>query len=104
MKVNNIFKNIPRDLPEELIENITSSKNIKIERIISKGRSTNKDFWYNQDKDEFVLLLQGEAELLFESGLVKMNKGDYLIIPKHKKHQVKSTSNKEETIWLTVFY
>ncbi len=102
IEVKNIFSNIPDSLPNELIEQLVISKDCKIERIISKGHATPKGKWYNQDKDEFALVLKGSAELKFEKSLVKMKEGDYIIIPAHAKHRVEKTD--KETIWLTVFY
>lgn len=106
MEVKNIFSNILQSVPEEIFENLTSSKNCKIERIISRGHTTLAKKWYNQDKNEFVLILQGNAELLFEekNELVKMKEGDYVNIPAHKKHRVEKTSTEKETIWLVIHY
>ena len=36
--------------------------------------------------------------------LITLKKGDYLNIPAHVKHRVERTSEKEETIWLAIFY
>jgi cupin 2 domain-containing protein len=105
MRVNNFFENIPNILPEELIEEIYSSPDFKIERIISDGHSSPKDFWYDQDKNEFVFLVGGSAEIMFEDEQnIKLNPGDYLIIPAHKKHRVEKTDPVQKTFWLTVFY
>ena len=60
----NIFKNIPEQLPEERFECLFNRENIKLERIISKGHSTPAGHWYDQDDDEWVMLLQGQAILL----------------------------------------
>ncbi|MBZ0184398.1 MAG: cupin domain-containing protein [Melioribacteraceae bacterium] len=104
-KVNNIYKNIPSDIPEELFEIISEKDNIKIERIISDGHSTPDDYWYDQDKDEFVILLKGNAVLLFENDeRVDLSEGDYVVIPKHCRHKVLSTSKETKTIWLAVHY
>ena len=104
--IKNIFSNIPDNLPDELIEIISKNRDIKIERIVSRGHKSNGDFWYDQDKNEFVFLVSGEAKLRFENEdkIIKIKKGDYLIIHAHKKHRVEWTSTKEETIWLTVHY
>ena len=102
MEVKNIFSNIPKFLQNELIEQLAIAKNCKIERIISPKLSAPKEEWYDQDKDEFVLVLKGSAELRFEKSLVRMKEGDYIIIPAHAKHRVEKTD--KETIWLTVFY
>ncbi len=105
MEIKNIFENIPQKLEEELFETLAQKGKFKIERIISEGQTTPENQWYDQDEDEFVLLLQGKAELLFEDGeKVKMQKGDYVIIPAHKKHRVVFTSKDEKCVWLTVFY
>ncbi len=102
MKVNNIFSNVPKSLPKELIQSLVKTKKCRIERIISKSHKTSKGKWYNQNKNEFVLILKGKATLLFKNKKIKMKKGDYLIIPKYQKHRVEKTGI--ETIWLAVFY
>ena len=65
-KQNNIFSKIPGNIPEEIIEDILNTDNLKIERIISKGHISPEDFWYDQVTHEWVLLLQGKARLVFE--------------------------------------
>ena|SRR3989344_51548 len=102
MTLKNIFSDIPESLPKELIETILDSSNCKIERIVSKNHKTKAGKWYNQDKNEFILILKGNAELRFENDLAKMKEGDYLIIPAHRRHRVEKTS--KETIWLAIFY
>lgn len=105
MKMKNLFENIPSSIPEELFEEIDSTDDIKIERIISHGHSSPKDFWYDQDKNELVFLLLGSGVIEFEDGRkVKLNPGDYLKINAHKKHRVAETSKNEKTIWLAVHY
>ncbi|MEE9612848.1 MAG: hypothetical protein V3W19_16465, partial [Desulfatiglandales bacterium] len=66
MELKNIFNRIPKDIPKEIFEEIVSAKNCRIQRIISKGQSTPDGQWYDQDQDEWVILLQGSAGLLFE--------------------------------------
>ena len=61
-----IFADIPEQLPEELFECILKQDNVVIERIVSKGHVTPTGQWYDQNRDEWVLLLQGQATLLFE--------------------------------------
>ena len=105
IKLKNIFEFIPEDLEEEYVEKLVESKNIKIERIVSHGHKSPNDFWYDQKQNEFVILIQGYAELLFEDGTrVKMGKGDYLNIPAHAKHRVEFTDPNEHTYWIAVFY
>lgn len=101
---NNFFDNIPSSLPEEIFEAIIQTKNIKIERIISKGQKSEDGFWYDQDQAEFVLLLKGKARIQFEEQTVELAAGDYLNIAAHQKHRVDWTTPDEETLWLAVFY
>ncbi len=101
---NNIFSEIPTELSEEIFQTIIESEPIKIERIISKGQKSEDGFWYDQDQSEFVIVLQGSAQLEFEDKTIDLEKGDYINIRAHQKHRVKWTSPKEETIWLAVFY
>ena len=103
--INNIFKNLPTNLSEEIFEDIINSDNLKIERIISNGQSTPQDFWYDQDQDEWVIVLKGQACIKFiDNSEIILNVGDYLNIESHKKHRVEWTSLIEETIWFAVHY
>ena len=77
--------------------------NIQIERIISTGQTTPSGQWYNQELDEWVILLQGEAELCYaDYTKIKLKAGDYLLIPAHTKHRVEYTSIEPPCIWLAV--
>lgn len=103
--MNNIFKNIPASLPDELFEEIVATHSIKVERIVSYGHSTPQNEWYDQNRDEWVMVLKGEAILSFFDGDdVKMRVGDYITIPAHQKHRVSWTKPDEETLWLAVHY
>ena len=96
------------ELPEvpnhlEKFEQIVFGKNIQIERIVSTGQTTNFGQWYDQELDEWVLLLQGEAELSYiDDTRIKLKAGDYLLIPAHTKHRVEYTSIEPPCIWLAV--
>ena len=105
MEKGNLFKNIPESLPDEILENIVKSKNCKIKRILSKSHTTPEGKWYDQDENEWVMIIKGSAELLFKNNKrVKMQEGDYINIPAHVKHRVEKTDSEKETIWLAVFY
>lgn len=105
MKTKNIYENIPADIPEELFEEIDSTKDIKIERIISDGHTSPPNFWYNQEKNELVFLLKGSAVIEFEtSEKVNLKPGDYIKINSHQKHRVIETSKNEITVWLAIHY
>ncbi|MGD8306428.1 MAG: cupin domain-containing protein [Ignavibacteria bacterium] len=101
----NLFQDIPENIPEEIIETIIESDSIRIERIISKGQISPPNFWYDQDKNECVIVIKGKARLQFEAGsIIKLVEGDFINIPAHQKHRVEWTDPKSETIWLAIFY
>jgi len=105
MKKSNIFLDIPTNVGEEIFQDIISKDNIKIERIISRGHKTKEDEWYNQDFDEWVMVVKGEATLSYvDAEDVRLGEGDYINIPAHTKHRVSWTKEDVETIWLAVHY
>ena len=105
MKNTNIFENIPKNLNEEVFEELLSVNSLKVERIISYGHTSPKSGWYDQDNDEWVILLKGEAVLSFcDKDDVRLKPGDHINIPAHTKHKVSWTIPDQETIWLAVHY
>ena len=87
----------------EVINNIIDNKSVKIERIVSTGQSSPDNFWYNQNQNEWVVVLQGYGVIEYTDGSsIKLSTGDSLYIPAHKKHRVQETTN--PTIWLAVFF
>ena len=74
-----------------------------IERIISTGQATPPDQWYDQEQDEWVILLQGQATVSYGDGRkVLLKAGDYLLIVAHEKHRVEQTSAAPPCIWLAI--
>ena len=103
--LKNIF-NLPESLADkELFEILHDNENVKIERIISTGQTTPPGQWYDQETDEWVILLQGEAELSYDDGKrIKLRAGDYVFIPARQKHRVEYTSCEPTCIWLAVHF
>lgn len=104
MEKYNIFDEIPVDKSEEKFFEIFKDEKIKIEKIVSNGQKSPQDFWYEQEKSEFVLVMEGFAIVEFEDFEVELKKGDCLNIKAYQKHRVKFTSLDETTIWFAVFY
>ncbi|MGD8579002.1 MAG: cupin domain-containing protein [Lysobacterales bacterium] len=103
--MDNLLKNLPTDLPEELFETLVQSETVHVERIVSRGHVSPAGDWYDQERNEFVLLLQGAARLEFKEGYeVELEPGDWLGIPAHRKHRVAWTDPDQPTIWLAVHY
>ena len=101
----NLCSQIPEELPDELVSVLVENENVKIERIVSDGHISPSGFWYDQEQDECVMVLQGSAVITFEdSTQTALNIGDHLNIPAHTKHKVSWTDPKIETIWLAVHY
>ena len=100
----NIFADIPATLPEELNEVLAASDRVRIERIVSLGHVSPPGFWYDQETDEWVLLIQGSGRLQFEGDdrPVAMKPGDHLFIPAGKRHRVEWTDPERPTVWLAV--
>jgi len=101
---NNLFTDLPENIPDELLTTLLKAANIRIERIVSHGHVSPDGFWYDQDEHEWVIVLKGEARLRFEDRIVEMKPGDFVNIPAHRKHRVEWTTPDEPTIWLAVFY
>ena len=105
MEKRNIYKveGIEGASNEELFEDILRNPDILIERIVSTGQVTPAGEWYDQLKDEWVLLLTGSARILFENEeIIELNTGDYILIPAHCRHRVEWTSTVPECIWLAI--
>lgn len=106
MDLENLFEDFPEEFDEEFMEDIVDDDHVRIERIVSQGHSSPEGFWYDQDEDEWVVLLTGAAGLAFEDEDEEMvlRPGDHVRIPAHRRHRVAWTSPDEETVWLAVFY
>ena len=63
----NIFADIPDELPDERFDTLLRHPAFKLERIVSRGHATASGEWYDQEADEWVLLLKGAAALRIEN-------------------------------------
>jgi len=102
----NLFDDVPASLPAEQSTTLLAAPNARIERIVSRGHTSPPDFWYDQNKPEWVIVLAGSAAIRFEGEREprSLKRGDYLHIPAHARHRVEWTANDEPTIWLAVHY
>ena len=105
-KFQNLFDNIPAALPQEFFQTLAEKGKVRIERIVSEGHSTTKGEWCCQAWDEWVLLITGNATLLFESSAtaVHLKPGDHLMIPAGCRHRVEWTEPNQSSIWLAVHF
>ena len=101
--VPNIFPATTGPASSEEFLTLLENGQIKIERILSHGQASAKDFWYDQPNDEWVLLLQGEAVLEFEGvGMTALVTGSYLHMQRHLRHRVEATS--QDAVWLAIHF
>lgn len=102
----NLRQDIPAVLPDELIQTLAGNARVRIERIVSRGHRSPEGFWYDQDEQEFVLLVQGAAELELAAPdeRLTLGPGDCLTIAAHRQHRVNWTHPEQDTIWLAVFF
>jgi len=82
----------------ETFTTLLEHKNIKINRIVSSADV--KPIEYNQEEDEWLVLLEGEATLLIDKKEEVLTKGETLFIPAKTPHTVLKTS--DGTVWLTI--
>src|SRR3546814_14531620 len=87
--MNNVFEGIPANSAEEIFTDILLRPGVRIERIISTGQATPENAPYDQDHDEWVLLLKGAAGLWIDGeGESTWRPGDHVLIPARRLHRV----------------
>ena len=104
--IDNIFTGLPSAEADEIFETIAASADVRIERIVSHGQATPAGEWFEQEQDEWVMLLSGSAGILFEgdSEARRLVSGDHLLIPAGCRHRVAWTATDCDTIWLAVHF
>ena len=102
----NLFAGVPPRLTQEEVTTLLASPGLRVERIVSRGQANPPGFWYDQPQAEWVIVLAGRAELKFEDGdaTARMEPGDWLHIPAHRRHRVEWTDPTQATIWLAVHH
>ena len=116
-----------KDLSErkEVVKILSENENVKIEKIISTGQVTD---WQKSDKNEFVILIQGNAEIEYyrnksyenknfnaNENIIKnikntndmklqLGKGDIILIKKGERHRVSYTSKNPCCVWICIFF
>lgn len=99
----NLFDGVRAGASEEIVE-LLALPGIRIERIVSSGQSSPPGFWYDQDFDEWVVLLVGAAKVSIDGELFprQLGPGDHLFVPAHCRHRVDWTDPDDTTIWLAI--
>src|SRR5215471_13119161 len=90
-------------LPKQTKEFVRQKVAIGDYETATSGQSTPAGEPYNQEHDEWVLLVSGSAGLWIEGdGERDLRPGDYVLIPAHRSHRVTWTAKDEPTVWLAV--
>lgn len=99
-----LLSELPTAGPGEHFESLATGSGARVERIVSHGHCSPPDFWYDQEEDEWVLLVSGRAALEIEgrAGELELAPGDWLHLPAHRRHRVTWTHPEEPTVWLAV--
>ena len=67
VKTGNLRSGLPaRPLPDEVVDLLVERPGLRIERIVSTGQATPEGQWYDQETDEWVLVVAGAARLRIE--------------------------------------
>ncbi len=101
----NLYSELPDGiLSEEIFEHLVSRPGVRIERIVSTGQSNAEGDWYDQEDDEWVVLLAGAAGLRIETEAEErtLQPGDWLYLPAHCRHRVTWTQSTPPTVWLAI--
>ena len=105
MRQGRLFEDLPRPAAAEAVEAIARGRDLRIERIVSRGHRSPEGFWYDQDEAEWVVLLRGAARLALASGrTIDLGPGDWIHLEAHERHRVEWTDPERDTVWLAVFH
>ena len=100
LSTGQLFATPAAPLSGEIFEEVLRCRNVRIERILSSDRPD--PTLYDQEQDEWVCLLQGEAELSLNGERVALRAGNHVFIPARTPHRVLHTSGNPPCIWLAV--
>ena len=95
----NIYDYVLPKLDSEVFQTLLQHKNIEIKTIVSNTLSTPQTF--QQECDEWVVLLQGCAKIEINGVIHKLKKGSTMFIPANTQHTLLKT--KKVAVWLAVY-
>jgi cupin 2 domain-containing protein len=91
---------------DETFEELLRGGRFRLERIVSTGQATPEGQWYDQETDEWVVVLAGASRLRFEDEPEPrdLRPGDHVHIPARRRHRVEWTDPERPTIWLALHF
>jgi cupin 2 domain-containing protein len=107
VKTGNLADDLPdRPLPDEVIDPLVERTGLRVERIVSTGQTTPEGQWYDQETDEWVLVVAGAARLRIEGEATdrELGEGDWILVPANCRHRVTWTRSEPPTVWLAIHF
>lgn len=98
MPSQNIYDDAAPPTTGERFDTLLQCRNLVIERIASS--SVIPPNHYIQTQDEWVLLLQGTAEIDIDGKVESLGAGDYVFLPANTPHSVQKVS--DGALWLAI--
>jgi len=98
VQIGHLFTHATPPATGERFDTLLDHRNLQIERIVRSSHT--QPARYVQPQDEWVVLLQGTAELTVDGEAVSLQAGDYLFIAANTPHTVERTS--DGALWLAV--
>jgi cupin 2 domain-containing protein len=105
VKTGSLRSDLPqRPLGDEMVDFLLERRGVRIERIVSTGQVTPDGQWYDQETDEWVLVVEGAARLRIEGEETdrELNEGDWILLPARCHHRVTWTRAAPPTVWLAI--
>jgi len=102
----NLLAPLPAAAAGEVVEELLRGGRFRLERIVSTGQATPPGQWYDQETDEWVLVVAGAARLRIEGEATdrELGEGDWILLPAHCRHRVTWTRAELPTVWLAVHF
>ena len=102
----NLFDDLQTAGSDEDVTTLLGTSGARLVRIVSTGQATPEGVWYDQDDNEWVVVLRGSAGLRVEGedDVRVLSAGDYVDIPAHIRHRVEWTDADAPTVWLALHY
>jgi cupin 2 domain-containing protein len=96
------FPSPPRE--SEIVDVLLDRPDVRVECIVSTGQTTPEGEWYDQETDEWVLVLAGAARLRIEGEDKdrELGEGDWIFLPARCRHRVTWTRHETDTVWLAI--
>ncbi|MEO1104956.1 MAG: cupin domain-containing protein [Pseudomonadota bacterium] len=104
VRAGSLGEALPAPGGPEHFNTLVRSGMARVERIVSHGHASATGAWYDQDWDEFVLVVTGSAALAIEGEATarQLRPGDWVFLPRRTRHRVDATDADGPTVWLAV--